>query len=183
MIICHLLVIVFHHCLINRTISDSWPQPLLCTSVHAFTSALHHTTTEPGLWLQENSGKVKDNTRVVHVMYLIKYNYYHCASDTLSLLFLPSSSRSSTGRERSEKPLISAPPSSRPGAFIRGGSSKELLETQTPDEPRRDREREGAEPRRPSVTEDKTEPERSRVREPGEEHCAGQHQTHRKTIL
>ncbi|KAM8757375.1 eukaryotic translation initiation factor 4 gamma 3 isoform 4-T4 [Acanthopagrus schlegelii] len=76
------------------------------------------------------------------------------------------SSRSSSGRERSEKPLISAPPSSRPGPFIRGGSSKELLESQTPDEPRRDREREGAEPRRPSVTEEKTEPERSRVREP-----------------
>ncbi|KAM7401729.1 hypothetical protein PAMP_017024 [Pampus punctatissimus] len=75
-------------------------------------------------------------------------------------------SRSSTGRERSEKPLISAPPSSRPGSFNRGGGSKELLESQTPEEPRRDREREGAEPRRPSVTEDKTEPERSRVREP-----------------
>uniref|UniRef100_A0A7N6ABJ5 Eukaryotic translation initiation factor 4 gamma, 3a n=1 Tax=Anabas testudineus TaxID=64144 RepID=A0A7N6ABJ5_ANATE len=75
-------------------------------------------------------------------------------------------SRSSTGRERSEKPLISVAPSSRPGPFVRGGSSKELLESQTPEEPRRDREREGAEPRRPSVTEDKTEPERSRVREP-----------------
>ncbi|XP_029990999.1 eukaryotic translation initiation factor 4 gamma 3 isoform X1 [Sphaeramia orbicularis] len=75
------------------------------------------------------------------------------------------SSRSSTGRERNEKPLISAP-SSRPGPFIRGSSSKELLETQTPEEPRRDREREGAEPRRPSVTDDKTELERSRVREP-----------------
>uniref|UniRef100_A0A673CDS2 Eukaryotic translation initiation factor 4 gamma, 3a n=1 Tax=Sphaeramia orbicularis TaxID=375764 RepID=A0A673CDS2_9TELE len=73
--------------------------------------------------------------------------------------------RSSTGRERNEKPLISAP-SSRPGPFIRGSSSKELLETQTPEEPRRDREREGAEPRRPSVTDDKTELERSRVREP-----------------
>ncbi|XP_044023901.1 eukaryotic translation initiation factor 4 gamma 3 isoform X7 [Siniperca chuatsi] len=68
-------------------------------------------------------------------------------------------SRSSTGRERSEKPLISASPSSRPGPFIRGSSSKELLESQTPEEPRRD------EPRRPSVTEDKTESERSRVRE------------------
>uniref|UniRef100_A0A671YEW7 Eukaryotic translation initiation factor 4 gamma 3 n=1 Tax=Sparus aurata TaxID=8175 RepID=A0A671YEW7_SPAAU len=76
------------------------------------------------------------------------------------------SSRSSSGRERSEKPLISAPPTSRPGTFIRGGSSKELLESQSPDEPRRDREREGAEPRRPSVTEEKTEPERSRIREP-----------------
>lgn len=77
-------------------------------------------------------------------------------------------SRSSTGRERSDKPLISAAPSSRPGPFIRGGSSKELLESQNPEEPRRDREREGAEPRRPSVSEDKTETERSRVREPGE---------------
>nr|XP_046238542.1 eukaryotic translation initiation factor 4 gamma 3 isoform X3 [Scatophagus argus] len=73
-------------------------------------------------------------------------------------------SRSSTGRERGEKPLLSGPPSSRPGPFIRGGSSKELLESQSPDEPRRDRE--GAEPRRPSVTDDKTEPERSRVKEP-----------------
>ncbi|XP_041804790.1 eukaryotic translation initiation factor 4 gamma 3 isoform X10 [Chelmon rostratus] len=75
------------------------------------------------------------------------------------------SSRSSAGRERGDKPLMSAPPSSRPGPFIRGGSSKELLESQTLDEPRRDREREGAEPRRPSVTEDKAEPERNRVRE------------------
>uniref|UniRef100_A0A8D0D3M8 Eukaryotic translation initiation factor 4 gamma 3 n=1 Tax=Sander lucioperca TaxID=283035 RepID=A0A8D0D3M8_SANLU len=76
-------------------------------------------------------------------------------------------SRSSAGRERSEKQLSSAPPSSRPGPFTRGGSSKELLESQSPEEPpRRDREREGAEPRRTSVTEDKTEPERSRVREP-----------------
>uniref|UniRef100_A0A8C9Z5H0 Eukaryotic translation initiation factor 4 gamma 3 n=2 Tax=Sander lucioperca TaxID=283035 RepID=A0A8C9Z5H0_SANLU len=82
-------------------------------------------------------------------------------------------SRSSAGRERSEKQLSSAPPSSRPGPFTRGGSSKELLESQSPEEPpRRDREREGAEPRRTSVTEDKTEPERSRVREPGETHSA-----------
>uniref|UniRef100_I3IW89 Eukaryotic translation initiation factor 4 gamma 3 n=1 Tax=Oreochromis niloticus TaxID=8128 RepID=I3IW89_ORENI len=69
-------------------------------------------------------------------------------------------SRASTGRERSDKPLISAAPSARPGPFVRGGSSKELLESQSPEEPRRDREREGAEPRRPSVTEDKTEMER-----------------------
>uniref|UniRef100_A0A3Q2X142 Eukaryotic translation initiation factor 4 gamma, 3a n=1 Tax=Haplochromis burtoni TaxID=8153 RepID=A0A3Q2X142_HAPBU len=73
-------------------------------------------------------------------------------------------SRASTGRERSDKPLISAAPSARPGPFIRGGSSKELLESPNPEEPRRDREREGAEPRRPSVTEDKTEMERSRVK-------------------
>ncbi|XP_014872728.1 eukaryotic translation initiation factor 4 gamma 3 isoform X10 [Poecilia latipinna] len=75
------------------------------------------------------------------------------------------SSRNNAVRERSEKPLISAPSSSsRPGPFVRGGSSKELLETQNPEEQRR--EREGAEPRRPSVAEDKTEPERSKVREP-----------------
>uniref|UniRef100_A0A3B3WGU4 Eukaryotic translation initiation factor 4 gamma, 3a n=1 Tax=Poecilia mexicana TaxID=48701 RepID=A0A3B3WGU4_9TELE len=73
-------------------------------------------------------------------------------------------SRNNAVRERSEKPLISAPSSSRPGPFVRGGSSKELLETQNPEEPRR--EREGAEPRRPSVAEDKTEAERSKVREP-----------------
>nr|XP_020468082.1 eukaryotic translation initiation factor 4 gamma 3 [Monopterus albus] len=75
-------------------------------------------------------------------------------------------SRSSTGRERSEKPLISAPPSSRPGPFVRGGSSKELLKSQSPEEPQREREREGAEPWRSSVTEDRTEPEHRGVREP-----------------
>ncbi|KAI4827908.1 hypothetical protein KUCAC02_031265 [Chaenocephalus aceratus] len=67
------------------------------------------------------------------------------------------SSRSSVGKDRGEKPLISTPPSSRHGPFTRGGSSKELLESPTPEEPRREPEREGAEPRRPSVTEDKTE--------------------------
>uniref|UniRef100_A0A8C6PAK1 Eukaryotic translation initiation factor 4 gamma 3 n=1 Tax=Nothobranchius furzeri TaxID=105023 RepID=A0A8C6PAK1_NOTFU len=69
-------------------------------------------------------------------------------------------SRSSTVRGGSEKPLVSAPPSARPGLFIRGGSSKELPEVQNTEE------RDVAEPRRPSVTEDKTEPERSRAREP-----------------
>lgn len=81
------------------------------------------------------------------------------------------SSRNSAVRERGEKPLSSAPssspaPSSRPGPFTRGGGSKELPETQSPEEPRREREKDGAEPRRPSVTEDKTEPERSKAREP-----------------
>ncbi|KAM6927849.1 eukaryotic translation initiation factor 4 gamma 3 [Xenentodon cancila] len=75
------------------------------------------------------------------------------------------SSRSSTVRERSEKPLMTTQPLSRPGAFNRGSSSKELLDSQNTEEPRRDREREVAEPRRPSVTEDKTEPERVRVKE------------------
>ncbi|XP_078803880.1 eukaryotic translation initiation factor 4 gamma 3 isoform X5 [Oryzias latipes] len=73
-------------------------------------------------------------------------------------------SRGSTVRD---KPVVASPPSSRPGPFIRGGSSKELLEPQTPEGPQR--EREGAEPRRPSVTEDKSESERSRVREAGED--------------
>lgn len=74
-------------------------------------------------------------------------------------------SRSGAGRERNEKPLISAP-SSRSSPFVRRGSSKELLDPQPPEEPRRDRDREVAEPRRPSVTEDKPELERTRIREP-----------------
>ncbi|XP_038871796.1 eukaryotic translation initiation factor 4 gamma 3-like isoform X3 [Salvelinus namaycush] len=71
-------------------------------------------------------------------------------------------SRSSAGRERSEKPLSPAP--SRPGSFVRGGSAKELPESPalSPEEPRRELES----PRRPSVSEDKTEPERSSAREP-----------------
>ncbi|CAM9310456.1 unnamed protein product, partial [Lampetra planeri] len=68
------------------------------------------------------------------------------------------------GENEARKPLISVPPSSRPGSFIRGDSSKELLESQTTEEPRR--EREEAEPRRTSVTEDKMEPERTRIKEP-----------------
>uniref|UniRef100_A0A8C7SQ01 Eukaryotic translation initiation factor 4 gamma 3 n=1 Tax=Oncorhynchus mykiss TaxID=8022 RepID=A0A8C7SQ01_ONCMY len=68
-------------------------------------------------------------------------------------------SRSSAGRERSEKPLSPAP--SRPGSFVRGGSAKELLESPalSPEEPRRELES-------PSVSEDKTGPERSSAREP-----------------
>nr|XP_040060754.1 eukaryotic translation initiation factor 4 gamma 3 isoform X11 [Gasterosteus aculeatus aculeatus] len=72
----------------------------------------------------------------------------------------------SAARERGEKPVTFAPPSSRPGPFARGGSSKELPDSPTPEEPQRDREREGAEPRRQSVTEDKEEPDSSGVREP-----------------
>lgn len=82
----------------------------------------------------------------------------------------PSSSRSNPGRERNEKPLASNTPSSRPGPFTRGGSSKELLENQTQEETRRERE-DKPEPPRPSVTEDKPDAERSRVREPGERNC------------
>lgn len=61
---------------------------------------------------------------------------------------------------------MSAASASRPGPLIRAGSTKELLDSPGLDEVRR--EREGAEARRPSVTEDKAEPERNRVREAGE---------------
>lgn len=67
-------------------------------------------------------------------------------------------------RERNEKPLMSTQ-SSRSSPFVRRGSSKELLDSQALEEPRRDRDREGAEPRRPSVSEDKPELERNRIRE------------------
>uniref|UniRef100_A0A674F666 Eukaryotic translation initiation factor 4 gamma 3 n=1 Tax=Salmo trutta TaxID=8032 RepID=A0A674F666_SALTR len=73
-------------------------------------------------------------------------------------------SRSSAGRERSEKPLSSAP--SRPGSFVRGVSAKELLASPalSPEEPRKELES----IRRLSISEDKTEPECSRAREPAE---------------
>ncbi|CAL8336792.1 unnamed protein product [Lota lota] len=66
----------------------------------------------------------------------------------------------STGRERSDKTLSPAP-SSWPGPFSRGGSSKDLLEG-----PEELQEKEVEEPRRPSITEEKTEPERTRAKEP-----------------
>ncbi|XP_024126411.1 eukaryotic translation initiation factor 4 gamma 3 isoform X4 [Oryzias melastigma] len=79
-------------------------------------------------------------------------------------------SRRTLGGNRSsavrDKPVVATSQSTRPGPFVRGGSSKELLESQSPEGPQR--EREGAEPRRPSVTEDKGELERSRVREAGD---------------
>ncbi|XP_061543106.1 eukaryotic translation initiation factor 4 gamma 3 isoform X3 [Phycodurus eques] len=81
----------------------------------------------------------------------------------------PASTRSSTVRERSEKPQVHTTPSSpRPAFFNRADSSKELRDSHPPDETRREPESEAAEPRRPSVTEDKPEPEpeRSRTTEP-----------------
>ncbi|XP_068598109.1 eukaryotic translation initiation factor 4 gamma 3 [Brachionichthys hirsutus] len=78
-------------------------------------------------------------------------------------------SRSSKGGDRGEKPLVSGPASARSGHFIRGSSSKEAAENQTSAVPRRDREREGAEPRRQSVTEDEPEADRSRTREQGDD--------------
>ncbi|XP_053725402.1 eukaryotic translation initiation factor 4 gamma 3-like isoform X4 [Synchiropus splendidus] len=73
------------------------------------------------------------------------------------------STRNSAPRERSEKPLIAASPSSRQVSFMRGDNLKELVENQSPEVQRRDREL--AEPRRPSVTEEKTEFERSTLSE------------------
>ncbi|XP_053272694.1 eukaryotic translation initiation factor 4 gamma 3 [Pleuronectes platessa] len=67
-------------------------------------------------------------------------------------------------RKRSAKPLSSAP--SQPDLFTRGSSSKELLESPTPEEPPRDSEPEGAVPRRLNVSEHKPEPEGSSVSSP-----------------
>lgn len=139
---------------------------------------LHRTQSlTPGeLW----EGKGRHLGHINHSIFALLLGHSNIPIDSFAF---PPSSRSSAGRERGDKPLMSAPPSSRPGPFIRGGSSKELLESQTLDEPRRDREREGAEPRRPSVTEDKAEPERNRVREAGETHSAAQHCTYLEIIL
>uniref|UniRef100_A0A8C8ITY1 Eukaryotic translation initiation factor 4 gamma, 3a n=1 Tax=Oncorhynchus tshawytscha TaxID=74940 RepID=A0A8C8ITY1_ONCTS len=85
------------------------------------------------------------------------------ASKTFVVCVFSSLSRSSAGKERSEKLLSSAP--MRPGSFVRGVSAKELLASPalSPEEPRRELES----IRRLSVSEDKTEPECSRAREPG----------------
>uniref|UniRef100_A0A3B3Y4D3 Eukaryotic translation initiation factor 4 gamma, 3a n=1 Tax=Poecilia mexicana TaxID=48701 RepID=A0A3B3Y4D3_9TELE len=96
-------------------------------------SALHHASTEPRLRLQKNSGKVEPTWTTPET------GRYWFSSALLTFSSPPPSSRNNAVRERSEKPLISAPSSSRPGPFVRGGSSKELLETQNPEEPRRDR--------------------------------------------
>lgn len=86
----------------------------------------------------------------------------------------------SMGRERGDKPLSTASSSSssstssltsRPGPFARGGSSKELLEgpEEAQEEKKEKKEVAAVEPRRPSVAEEKPEPERSRAKESGEE--------------
>ena len=64
-----------------------------------------------------------------------------------------------------------------------GSSSMELLESQAPEEPQRDWEREGTRPKRRIVTEDKPKPKRSRVRETGETHGAALHRTDMAIIL
>ncbi|CAL9704634.1 unnamed protein product [Knipowitschia caucasica] len=73
--------------------------------------------------------------------------------------------RTSAGRERNDKPLISGP-SPRPTLFARRGSSKELQDSHASEEPRRDRDREPTESRKASVTEEKPELERNQIREP-----------------
>uniref|UniRef100_A0A8C6PC33 Eukaryotic translation initiation factor 4 gamma 3 n=1 Tax=Nothobranchius furzeri TaxID=105023 RepID=A0A8C6PC33_NOTFU len=119
-------------------------------------------------WVKGSSGgaKASDSGKsliLVLLCFISSQKSLNTSSSGLTWLLLSLvSSRSSTVRGGSEKPLVSAPPSARPGLFIRGGSSKELPEVQNTEE------RDVAEPRRPSVTEDKTEPERSRAREPGE---------------
>ncbi|XP_062254198.1 eukaryotic translation initiation factor 4 gamma 3-like [Platichthys flesus] len=57
-------------------------------------------------------------------------------------------------RKRSAKPQSSA---SSPDLITRASSSKELLESPTPEEPPRDSEPEGAEPQRPNVSEEESE--------------------------
>ena len=64
-----------------------------------------------------------------------------------------------------------------------GSSSMELLESQAPEEPQRDWEREGGRPKRPIVTKDKPKPKCSRVRKPGETHGAALHRTDMTIIL
>uniref|UniRef100_A0AAQ6A9M6 Eukaryotic translation initiation factor 4 gamma, 3a n=1 Tax=Amphiprion ocellaris TaxID=80972 RepID=A0AAQ6A9M6_AMPOC len=108
-------------------------------------------------WVKGSSGgaKASDSGEMGHEISI------HDSSLTTDLFAFPFplSGRSSSGRERSEKPLISAPPSSRPGPFIRGGSSKELLETQNPEEPRRDLKPEPVvqTPDRPALSEEEIE--------------------------
>nr|XP_057910585.1 eukaryotic translation initiation factor 4 gamma 3-like isoform X3 [Doryrhamphus excisus] len=78
------------------------------------------------------------------------------------------SSRSSTVRERSEKPLIPVTPplsTSKPASFSRGDSSKDLRDGHTPEEVQKEQEYEATEPRRPSVTEDKPESEHCGIQE------------------
>ncbi|XP_053285581.1 eukaryotic translation initiation factor 4 gamma 3-like [Pleuronectes platessa] len=75
-------------------------------------------------------------------------------------------------RKRSAKPLSSAP--SQPDLYTRGSSSKELLERPTPEELPRDSEPEGAVPRRPNVSEHKSEPEGSSVSSPAYREAASE---------
>lgn len=63
--------------LLDRTVTDSRPQSLLCAAVHTFASTLDHTATEPRLWLQENSGKVRNNRAIVELQ--LDRLMQHCA--------------------------------------------------------------------------------------------------------
>lgn len=77
-------------CLHDRAITDSRPQSLLCASVYAFTSTLHHSSTEPRLlWLQENSGKVKNNTWLTFRALIQSFNLSHRGTSWSNCFFLP----------------------------------------------------------------------------------------------
>lgn len=75
------------------------------------------------------------------------------------------------GREKNDKPLPSAA-AARPNTFMRGGSSKDLLDNQSQEEQRREmletvKQLTGG----MDVERGSTEAERSRAREPGEGLC------------
>ena len=76
-------------------------------------------------------------------------------------------SRGSTGREKNDKPL--QPAAARPNTFMRGGSSKDLLDNQSQEEQRREmletvKQLTGG----MDVERSSAEAERSRTRESGE---------------
>nr|XP_061793761.1 eukaryotic translation initiation factor 4 gamma 3-like isoform X2 [Nerophis lumbriciformis] len=75
------------------------------------------------------------------------------------------SSLCSTAKDRSDKPHVAAPVTSRPASFNRGDSSKDLRDSQTMEEAGKEKEYPAAEPQRPSVTEDKPELECSSIQE------------------
>ncbi|MBN3307711.1 IF4G3 factor, partial [Amia calva] len=79
------------------------------------------------------------------------------------------SGRSSTGRERNDKPATPSP--NRPGPFARGSSSKELLEAQAQEEQQRREALEAV--KLLALAKEKAEAERSRARESGKPEAPG----------
>ncbi|XP_066547258.1 eukaryotic translation initiation factor 4 gamma 3 isoform X2 [Amia ocellicauda] len=79
------------------------------------------------------------------------------------------SGRSSTGRERNDKPATPSP--NRPGPFARGSSSKELLEAQAQEEQQRREVLEAV--KLLALAKEKAEAERSRARESGKPEAPG----------
>ncbi|XP_073681574.1 eukaryotic translation initiation factor 4 gamma 3 [Garra rufa] len=72
-------------------------------------------------------------------------------------------SRSNTGRERNEKPMSLGP--SRPGPFIRGGSTKELTDNMAPQDTWREGPDSHHAARKASISEEKCEMENNRATE------------------